>query len=152
MSETTSKMTARDTTSKGESSGIGDTMAAARDALRGMPAAIGQAGSEAAGSTLGAMQQLRTKLEDAAQGMTGAPLTTRLAWRAGRWLGRVEGVLWLSSKGIGMWWSRTQKRLASQPGSQWMRTAAQWAPSILALTWMAAQLINRARRSGAGEN
>jgi hypothetical protein len=93
------------------------------------------------------MQQVKTTLEDAAQKMISAPLTTRLAWQAGRWLGRVEGVLWLSSKGIAIWWTRTRRSLAHQPSNEWLRAAAQWGPSILAVTWMVIQVIRRARRS-----
>lgn len=148
MSETTSETTA-DTTKQGESGGIRDTMAAARDAVSGMPAAIGQVASEGTSATAATMQQLKTRLEDVTQKMTTAPLSTRLAWRAGRWLGRVEGVLWLSSKGISIWWNKTKTSLAHRSSNQWMRTAAQWGPSILALTWMAAQLISRTRRSTA---
>jgi hypothetical protein len=153
MAETTSDTTATDnnTMRQGASGGMGDAMATARDSVKGMPSTVGQAASEGASATTATMQQLKTTLEDATQRMTSVPLSARLTWRLGRWLGRVEGVLWLSSKGLGIWWARTKKNLAHRSGNQWTRTAAQWGPSIVAVTWMGAQLINRARHSAAGK-
>lgn len=146
MPEATASGTERD---KAESAGIGDLIAGTRDTLAETPAALGQAASKGADATTATMQQVREKLDDVTQRLSNAPLSTRLVWRIGRWVGRAEGVAWLASKGIGIWWSRTTKRLSGQSGNQWARTAIQWGPCVVACAWMGVQLVNRARRSAA---
>ena len=104
---------------------IGDSTSSVRDAAGRTAAATGQTMTQGMESTLEGMQQIRHKLEGAAQGLPSAPKSTRLAWRAGRWLGRVEGVIWLGSKGAGIWWKRTRKRLRRQSPNERTRMLAQ---------------------------
>lgn len=127
---------------------IGDTASAARDIAERTTATTGQTLSQSMDSAMDSMQQIRRRLEDAAQGLPRAPTSSRLAWRAGRWLGRVEGVIWLGSKGVGIWWGRTKKRLQHQPPDERARMLAQWGPSVIATGWLSAQVWNRLHGSG----
>jgi len=111
---------------------------------RGATAAEGAA-SAARDTTMEGMHDVRSRLEEAAQGLPSAPTSTRLAWHMGRWLGRAEGALWLASKGAGIWWRRTMKQLRNQSGDQRLRLIAQWGPCVVASTWLSAQLWNRLR-------
>ena len=113
---------------------------------RGATAAEGAA-SAARDTTMEGMRDVRSRLEEAAQGLPSAPTSTRLAWRMGRWLGRAEGALWLAAKGAGIWSRRTMKQLRNQPGDQRLRLIAQWGPCVVASTWLSAQLWNRLRRT-----
>jgi hypothetical protein len=88
-----------------------DSTSAAQNVAGKTATATGQTLSQGMESALDGMQQIRRKLEGAAQGLPSAPTSSRLAWRAGRWLGRVEGVIWLGSKGLGIWWRRTRKKM-----------------------------------------
>jgi hypothetical protein len=109
--------------------------------------AVESAASESLDATMEGMRRVRSRLEEAAQGLPSAPTSTRLAWRMGRWLGRVEGALWLASKGAGVWWGRTMKQLRGQPPNQRLRLIAQWGPCVVASAWLVAQIGNRARRA-----
>ncbi|MGZ3715711.1 MAG: hypothetical protein ACXVA4_09845 [Ktedonobacterales bacterium] len=127
---------------------VGDTASAARDMAGRTAATTGQTLSQGMDSAMDSMQQIRRKLEDATQGLPSAPTSSRLAWRAGRWLGRVEGVIWLGSKGAGIWWGRTKKRLQHQPPDERARMLVQWGPSVIATGWLSVQAWNRLRGSG----
>ena len=109
--------------------------------------AVEGAASDGLDATMEGMRRVRSRLEEAAQGLPSAPTSTRLAWRMGRWLGRAEGVLWLASKGAGIWWGRTMKRVRGQPPDQRLRLIAQWGPCVVASAWLVAQIGNRARRA-----
>lgn len=113
---------------------------------QGASAALGAA-SDGLDTTLEGMRRIRSRLEEAAQGLPSAPTSTRLAWRTGRWLGRVEGTLWLASKGAGIWWGRTMKQLRGQPPNQRLRLIAQWGPCVVASAWLMAQIGKRSRRA-----
>lgn len=125
-----------------------DSTSAARDVADKTAHATGQTVSQGMESTLDSMQQIKHRLEDAAQVLPSAPTSRRLAWRMGRLLGRVEGAIWLSSKGIGIWWRRTRKRSQHQPPNERARMLAQWGPCVLATGWLSVQVWNRLRRSG----
>lgn len=105
-----------------------------------------QATSVTLDGTLEGMRQIRARLEGLAEGLPTAPTSTRLAWRAGRWLGRVEGVVWLGSKGFGVWWGKARKRLRNQPTNERVRMAVQWGPCVVATAWLCVQLVGRVRR------
>ena len=109
--------------------------------------AVEGAASDGLDMTLEGMRRIRSRLEDAAQDLPSAPTSTRLAWRMGRWLGRAEGTLWLASKGAGIWWGRTMKRVRGQPPAQRLRLIAQWGPCVVASAWLVAQVGNRSRRA-----
>lgn len=133
---------------------VGGSASAARDIMGQAAATTGQAAaatgqtvSQGMDSMLDGMQQIKRKLEDTAQGLPSAPTSSRLAWRAGRWLGRVEGVIWLGSKGLGIWWGQTKKRLQRQPPNERARMLAQWVPSVIAIGWLSVQVWNRLRGS-----
>lgn len=122
---------------------LGQTVAATGQTV----AATGQTVSQGMESMLDGMQQIKQKLEGVAQELPSAPTSSRLAWRAGRWLGRVEGVIWLGSKGLGMWWRQKKKQLQHQPPNESARMLAQWVPSVIAIGWLSVQLWNRLRGS-----
>lgn len=126
-----------------------DGMAAmAQQAAEGTSAAVGHAASEGRDAALASLQQLRGRLEDAAHGLPTTPRSARMAWRAGRWLGRVEGVIWLGSRGAGIWWRQTLRRLRRQTPNQRVRLVLQWGPSAVATGWLMAQVWVRLRQSG----
>ncbi len=129
-----------------------DSTSAAQNVAGRTTAATGQTLSQGMESALDGMQQIQHKLEGAAQALPSAPTSSRLAWRVGRWLGRVEGVIWLGSKGAGIWWRRTRKQMQHQPPNERARMLVQWGPCVLATGWLAVQvgtqLGNRLRRSG----
>ncbi len=125
-----------------------DSTAAAQNVAGRTATATGQTLSQGMESALDGMQQIRRKLEGAAQGLPSAPTSSRLAWRAGRWLGRVEGVIWLGSKGVGIWWGRTRKQLQHQPPNERARMLVQWGPCVIATAWLSVQVWNRLRSSG----
>lgn len=126
---------------------VSGSASAARDVVGQTASTTGQAVSQGMDSTLEGMQQIKRKLEGAAQGLPSAPTSSRLAWRVGRWLGRVEGVMWLGSKGAGIWWGQTKKRLQRQQPNERARMLAQWAPSVIATGWLSVQMWNRLRGS-----
>ena len=108
--------------------------------------AVEGAASDGLDATMEGMRRVRSRLEEAAR-LPSAPTSTRLAWRMGRWLGRAEGALWLASKGAGIWWGRTMKRVRGQPPDQRLRLIAQWGPCVVASAWLVAQIGNRSRRA-----
>lgn len=86
-----------------------------------------------------------------AEGVQGVALPTpslRMAWRAGRIVGRIEGAIRLAAFGVRFWWKR--RRRAKQGEQQnWKRPLlmlVQWGPSAIASIYLIAQLWNRARR------
>jgi hypothetical protein len=87
---------------------IGGAAEAAQDAVGRTVASAGTMAAEALDDATGGLREVRRTLEDAARGLPSAPLSTRVAWRAGRWLGRAERALWLASKGAGVWWRRSR--------------------------------------------
>ncbi|HEX8035560.1 MAG TPA: hypothetical protein VF510_17005 [Ktedonobacterales bacterium] len=127
---------------------VGDTASAARDIAGQTATTTGQTLSHGMDTAMDSMQQIRQRLEDATQRLPSAPTSSRLAWRVGRWLGRVEGVIWLGSKGVGIWWGQTKKRLQHQPPNERARMLVQWGPSVIATAWLSVQVWNRLRGSG----
>lgn len=125
---------------------IGGVAAATRQAAQGTSATVGRVASEGRDATLSNLQQLSKKLEDAAQELPDTPASARTAWRAGRWLGRVEGVIWLSSRGAGIWWKQTLRRLRQQSPGQRTRLVLQWGPCAVATGWLVTQVVLRLRR------
>ncbi len=127
---------------------IDESTSAVREMSGRTAAATGQTLSQGMDNALDSMQQIRQRLENAAQGLPSAPTSSRLAWRVGRLLGRVEGVIWLGSKGAGIWWGQTKKRLQHQQPTERARMLVQWGPSVIATGWLLVQIWNRLRGSG----
>lgn len=74
--------------------------------------------------------------------------SARAAWRAGRFVGRIEGAMKLALFGIRLWWRRrgkSRREGQSSPANS-LRVVAQWAPTIIASIWLMVQIIRRVRR------
>lgn len=124
---------------------IEDMVATARDAAQETSGALVRTASEGLDAAVASMQQVRNRLEDVAQGLPTAPTSTHMAWRAGRWLGRAEGVIWLASRGAGIWWGQTKQRLQRQTPDQRVRLILQWGPTTIASAYLAGQVWTRLR-------
>jgi hypothetical protein len=111
--------------------------------------ATAREGAETAAGQLGqAGQGISEGLQSVALPTTSA----RMAWRAGRFVGRIEGAVRLARFGVRFWWRRRQRRgqgQEPQPLQGWTRALVQWGPSAVAILYLAAQLWRRATRRAA---
>lgn len=75
--------------------------------------------------------------------------SARMAWRAGRLVGRVEGAVRLAAFGVRFWWKRRQRR--GQESNTWarVRPLVQWGPTVLASAWMLTQVWTKVRHRAA---
>jgi hypothetical protein len=127
-------------------SGVQETanegLASVREGVMATGSQIGQ-GVAAAGG------QVEQGITEGAQALT--PNTSaRVAWRAGRLVGRVEGAVRLAAFGVRFWWRRRGRRAAGEERPAWGRIFAQWGPIAVASVCLASQLwmfIRRRRMS-----
>ncbi len=80
--------------------------------------------------------------------LTGQNTSVRIAWRAGRLVGRVEGALRLASFGVRFWWKRRRRRSAGEARQRpaWVLTLARWGPAAIASACLTVQIWTRIRR------
>lgn len=114
--------------------------------------ATAKEGAAATGTQVGQIGQ------GVAEGMQTLALpntSTRMAWRAGRFVGRIEGAVRLAAFGVRFWWRRRQRQRQRgeqrQDATKWLRLAAQWGPTILASAYLATQAWSRRKRLVAAE-
>jgi hypothetical protein len=109
------------------------------------PAEVAREGAGAAGNQIG---QAVHGVADGVQNVALPTPSARMAWRAGRVLGRIEGAIRLAVFGLKVW-RRTRKRAGQTRQAQaGVRPALQWGPSVLASVYLATQLWARIRRRG----
>lgn len=75
--------------------------------------------------------------------------SARTAWRAGRFVGRIEGAVKLALFGVRFWRRRQKRRGQQQRSVAWVRPLAQWGPCALASVWLTAQVWARLRHRNA---
>lgn len=101
-------------------------------------------GAQAAGGQVG------RGITEGVQSLALPTTSTRVAWRSGRFVGRIEGAVRLAAFGVRFWWRRRQRRGQQQQASpSWPRVLAQWGPTTIASTWLLAQIWIRVRRRAA---
>ena len=94
-------------------------------------------------------QQLGGAISRGMQTMATPTPSTRLAWRAGRFVGRVEGAMRLAAFGVRLWRRQRQRGRNKQTGGQarqaWTHALVQWGPTVVATLSLAIQLGLRIR-------
>ena len=90
------------------------------------------------------------------EGITGGVQTlalpntsARMAWRAGRFVGRIEGAVRLASFGVRFWWRRRQRGGQEQTAPQWTHMLVQWGPTAIASACLAERVWSLIRRRAA---
>lgn len=100
-------------------------------------------GVQAAGGRIG------HEVAEATQTITLPSASARTAWRAGRFVGRIEGAMKLALFGLRFWRRRQQRQKRKgqwQRSVAWVRVLAQWGPCAVASAWLTAQVWARLRR------
>lgn len=107
--------------------------------------AAATAGAEALG---GQIEQAGQEIAQGAQALALPGASARTAWRAGRFVGRIEGALRLARFGVRFWWKRRQRGRGEEGRRSvtWLRPLAQWGPAVVASGWLIAQIWTRRRR------
>lgn len=103
-------------------------------------------GTEAAGGQIG---QIGQGVAEGVQTLALPNMSARMAWRAGRLIGRIEGAVRLAAFGIRFWWRRRQRGKQEETSTEWPRLLVQWGPTTVASTYLATQLWTRLRRRSA---
>lgn len=75
--------------------------------------------------------------------------SARMAWRAGRFVGRIEGAVRLASFGIQFWWRRRRRQGREQTAPQWMHLLVRWGPTAIASVCLAERVWALVRRRSA---
>ncbi len=96
----------------------------------------------------GASEQVGQGVAEGIQTLTGRNTSVRIAWRAGRLVGRVEGALRLASFGVRFWWKRRRRRGAGEARQRpaWVLALARWGPVAVASACLMVQIWTRIRR------
>lgn len=102
--------------------------------------------AEATGRQIG---QIGQGMAEGVQAMALPNTSTRMAWRAGRLVGRVEGAVRLAAFGVRFWWRRRQRGRQGQRSTERLRVLVQWGPTVLASAYLVTQLWIRLRRRAA---
>ena len=102
-------------------------------------------GAESAGSQI---SQVGQELAGGIQTVVVPKMSARMAWRAGRTVGRIEGAVRLAAFGARFWWRRRQReRQRHHPteSTEWLRVLVQWGPTTVASAYLATQVWTRVR-------
>ena len=108
--------------------------------------ATAREGAESAGGQIG---QVGQGIAESVQTLALPNTSARMAWRAGRVVGRIEGAVRLAAFGVRFWWRRRQRqrgKQGQQSTTEWPRVVAQWAPTAIASAYLATQMWTRLRR------
>lgn len=103
-------------------------------------------GAESAGSQI---SQVGQELAGGIHTLVVPKMSARMAWRAGRTVGRIEGAVRLAAFGARFWWRRRRRarqRHHSTESTDWLRVLVQWGPTTVASTYLATQVWTRVRR------
>jgi hypothetical protein len=107
-----------------------------------VPAEAARASAEAASQHIG---QAVHGLAEGVQDVALPTFSTRMAWRAGRVVGRIEGAIRLAAFGVRFWWRRRRRQGQAGHAQDWTRPLLQWGPSVVACLYLATQLWRRIR-------
>jgi hypothetical protein len=105
-----------------------------------------RAGAAVAGEQVG---QITRGVAEGVQSVALPSPSARLAWRAGRLVGRIEGAVRLAAFGVRFWWRRRQREPQGehrQGSTRALVVLMQWGPSAVASVYLMTQLWSRARR------
>lgn len=108
--------------------------------------ATAREGAESAGDQI---SQFGQGIADGMQDLALPNTSARMAWRAGRFVGRIEGAVRLAAFGVRFWWRRRQRGNQGQSSTERLRVLAQWGPTTLATAYLATQAWTRLRRGRA---
>jgi hypothetical protein len=118
-------------------------------AASGVKEASGEGMTTSVGGAQHLGEQVGHDISERTQSLALPTPSARVAWRAGRMVGRIEGAVRLAWFGVRFWWRRRQREKHDQQGqpfTHWLRLLAQWGPAIIASTWLLAQMWTRRRR------
>jgi hypothetical protein len=106
---------------------------------------------EGAETATGQLGQVGQGISEGLQNVALPTTSARMAWRAGRFVGRIEGAVRLAIFGVRFWWRRRQRqgRGQGQQPQRWPRVLIQWGPPAVASIYLAAQLWRRTTRRAA---
>lgn len=114
--------------------------------------ATAKEGAAAAGGQIG---QIGQGMAEGMQSIALPNTSARVAWRAGRFVGRIEGAVRLAAFGVRFWWRRRQRQRQrgrqGQDSTKWLRVLAQWGPTTIASGYLATQVWTRRQRRMASE-
>ena len=100
-------------------------------------------------SAIGMISPIQQGVTEGVQTLALPTTSARMAWRAGRFVGRLEGAVRLAAFGVRIWWRRRQRSKQGQTGIDWTRSMVQWGPSAVASVYLVTQVVMRLRRRGA---
>lgn len=122
-------------------------------AVSGVQEASGESIASATASAQSVSERAGRAVAEQAPDIALPNTSTRVAWRAGRFVGRIEGAFRLARFGGRVWWRQRQRahRRNQDQGpvtAERLRVLLQWGPTTVASVWMAAQVVGRLRRRG----
>ncbi len=103
---------------------------------------------EGVGSAGVQIAQIGQGMAEGVQTLTLPNTSARMAWRAGRFVGRIEGAMRLAAFGVRFWLRRRQRSRQARSGREWTRVLVQWGPTAVASAYLVTQLWARLRRRG----
>jgi len=114
----------------------------------GVEQASGEGLSAAASSAQRVGGQAGQTVSGQVQSLALPTVSARVAWRAGKIIGRVEGAVRLARFGVRIWWRQRQRRRRRRnesafPAGRWLSVLAQWGPTTIASVWLVRQVWGR---------